>query len=315
MDLEIRPATATDVTSSGDGFSIARADGWRSGAHARVATVGGEVVAWGLRMPNAVHPTRDLGHVEVLPEHRRQGIGMSLLRLIQGLSPVPLSAKLRHLSDPDQPEEVDAPGGTGEVMNAFMAAVGVHVYQRCPLVEFRADGEAVAAWCRDQQTQPEGVGASAGFDLVSGRELTDDEYISAFTDVYLWQHASWAPTGDSAVIRNEAKEWLAESSRQHCFATKRDGQITAIFDSFPEPTKPGCQKHCVVGEAVDASLPTARHDVKVCLAKVVESLAEYDTTHTADFHMTDPNSWPVLNTLPGLHVIGECALVETVAPH
>lgn len=301
MTFEIRPATDADVESCSETFPFAKPDEWRVDAHSRVAVVDGDVVGWGIRTPNMAHATRDVVILEVAAEHRRQGIGTALLRHLQALRQVPLSAKMTVL---------DTPRTQDIATNGFLAAMGVHVCQRCPLVSIPTDTADTRDWCAQHALTTQDDPGEDAPELVCCIDISDDEYVAAMTDMYLWLHASWSPVSSAEVIANVAKAWRQESQVKHCYAVRRAGAITAIVDLFSAPLLTETPQPILVGEAVDATLPTARADVAACLAAVLASLSDNDSSAMADVHVTDPNMWPLVASIPGLVSHGEMHIVE-----
>lgn len=83
-----------------------------------IAEDDGLVVGAGTIAVNAVHPTRYNAAVEVAPDHRRRGIGASLLSALRRLrsEPLPLAGKVRE-------RDIAA--------RAFVTVSGGRPYQRC----------------------------------------------------------------------------------------------------------------------------------------------------------------------------------------
>lgn len=291
MDFEIRPATNDDITACGDLFSLARVSGWRPGGLSIVAEAAGAVVGWGNRMSNPVHPTRDLAHVEVIPDCRRNGIGTALVRALQQSADTPLSAKATAL--------VDGPAATAAEYQ-FLTSLGKHIYQRCPMVSVRPDNPHVQAWCA----------ASLTSRVVPGTTVSEQEFVDACTSIYQWQHASWSPTADRTVVRADVAEWWAEHHPEHGFAVRLDGHIVALTDCYQEDYFGDGQVWVLGGEAVDPARPSARADVRSCIAASLQSLASQDREVTAEVHITDPHTWPVVASIPHVRHRGETELIE-----
>ncbi|WP_114855691.1 GNAT family N-acetyltransferase [Brachybacterium sp. YJGR34] len=276
-----RPATAEDVARDGHRFAWLKPDGWREGFRALVLEIeeGGDgtwrVIGVGRIGASTVHPRRDLVELEIDPAHRRQGHGTALLRELGRYSNNPLSSKV-------------APGSERDL---FLRSLGAVTYLPVPLLSVHAAAERTERWCAAVCEAADG-----DVQLVRLGELPRADVADALADRYHWQHASWSPTASRDVLVSEVGASIVENSvLELSWATLREGRITALLDVYDEPVGP-VREACV--EAVDASEPTARLDVALCLAAALEGLCDLGVTHLdLDNHPTDPHAAPLLATL------------------
>ncbi|WP_193104013.1 GNAT family N-acetyltransferase [Brachybacterium sp. FME24] len=291
----IRPATAADRGHDGARFSWLQPDGWREGCRALVVTVEdpdvreGLVIGVGRIGPNRVHPGRDMAELEIDPAHRRRGHGTALLRELGRFSGNPLSDRVVPGSERDQ----------------FLRSLGAHVYLPIPILSVDLTDTRTAAWCTTVRAARE---SDESVRVARWTDLPREQVIDALTDRYLWQHASWSPTASRKTIRPVVgEEFYDEAVLEHCWATVREGRITALVDLYDEPVGPHREGSV---EAVDSAGPHSRTDVALCLAALLTDLRGLGV-HSLDLdnHPTDPHAAPLLATLPLLEA-GQVNLVE-----
>ncbi|MGP9709646.1 GNAT family N-acetyltransferase [Brachybacterium sp. AOP24-D1-21] len=292
-----RPATPADVDRDGNRFEWLKPDGWREGFRALVLDVddpiSGEsrVIGVGRIGRNVVHPDRDLVELEIEEGYRRLGHGTALLHELGSYSDNPLSSKV-------------VPGSERD---GFLRAQGAVAYLEVPLLRVDVSADRTARWCAAVSASHDGTARA-----VPWTELPREQLVDALTDRYTWQHASWSPTASREVLRPEVgEEFYEESVHEHSWAVIRGGEITALADLYradegededegrdeDEGARVGRHREGAL-EAIDASAPTARADVALCLAALLEGLRELGT-ETVDFdnHPTDPHAAPLLATL------------------
>lgn len=275
-----RPTTAADVGSAGHRFEWLKPDGWRDGFRSLVLEIedpesgGALVIGVGRTGPNAVHPTQDLVEIEIDAEHRRRGHGTALIRELGKYSDNPLSSKVK----------------PGSARDLFLRSLGAVTYLSVPLLQVDATAARTRRWCAAARD------AGAGAQAVRWSQLPRELLVDALTDRYLWQHASWSPTASREVLRPEVGEEFYDSSvLEQSWAVLRSGRITALADLYDEPV--GVRREACL-EAVDASTSTARADVALCLAALLEDLRESGVEALSfDNHPTDPHTAPLLATL------------------
>ncbi len=274
-----RPVTGADVERDGHRFSWMKPDGWRSGFRALVLEIEGAagdrcVIGVGRIGPNTVHPTRDLVELEIDAAHRRRGHGTALLRELGTYSANPLSSKVE----------------LGSEREAFLRSLGAVTYLRVPLLRVDVAAERTVRWCAAVRAEVPHA------EVRRWSELPREQVIDALTDCYAWQHASWSPTAPRDVLRREVgDEFWDGAIREHSWAVRRDGAITALADLYDDPVGPGREGAL---EAVDAAMPHARADVALALAALLDDLREQGVAHLdLDNHPTDPHTAPLLATL------------------
>ena len=291
-----RPSTVDDVDRDGHRFTWLKPDGWREGFRALVLEIDDlrtgdpQVIGVGRIGPNHVHPRRDLVELEIAEAHRRRGHGTALLRELGKYSANPLSRKVE-------------PGSERE---GFLRALGAVTYLEVPLLRVDVRAQRTGRWCEAVRSAGDGVARAVPWAALPREQLVD-----ALTSRYLWQHASWSPTASREQIRPVVgEEFYAEAVRDHSWAVSRDGRITALADVYSAEESEGIPdggsggnsseavRHEAAIEAVDASAPTARSDVALCLAALLEDLRELGT-EVVDFdnHPTDPHAAALLATL------------------
>lgn len=180
------------------GRALVAPGGSRDGTH-RAALVEGAVVgALRLLLPRKDNPTLAVLDVAVHPAHRRRGIGTALLD--EGVALAVARGRSELISEVDEP----VPDTAGR---AFAVRHG----WTCDLLETRRDlhlppdGERLAA------LEAEAVAASAGYELVTWRDCTPEEYLA---DRALLERrmTTDAPHGELPV---EEEHWDGERVREY----------------------------------------------------------------------------------------------------
>jgi len=294
-----RPTTAADVDRDGHRFEWLKPDGWREGFRALALEIDDpdtgapRVIGVGRIGPNTVHPGRDLVELEIAEAHRRRGHGTALLHELGEYSHNPLSSKVMPGSERD----------------GFLRSLGAVTYLEVPLLRVDVQADRTARWCETVRGAQGDIART-----VAWAELPHEQLVDALTDRYAWQHASWSPTASREVLRPVVgEEFYDESELEHSWAVVRDGEITALADLYGTAGAEGPADaeeqtgadRASVGrrregalEAVDAAAPSARADVALCLAALLEDLRALGAV-SMDFdnHPTDPHAAPVLATL------------------
>ena len=172
------------------GRALVAEGGSRNGTH-RAAVVDGAVAgALRLLLPMLDNPAVALVDVGVHPRHRRQGIGTALLE--EGIALASASGRTRFIADVDEP----GPGTAG-------AEFARHHGWTCDLVETRRDLLLPVDEERLSALEAEALRASPGYEVVSWRDRTPDEFLD--DRALLEQRMSTdAPSGDVPI---EEERW------------------------------------------------------------------------------------------------------------
>lgn len=219
---------------------------------------------------NLVHPDRFPCAIEVIPNHRRRGIGTALLSATRQMRPfnAPLSTKVR-VSD--------------QAAQGFFSRVGGRRYQQCTAAVIDPRNPTVQRWAARRH-------ATACTDL---SEQTIPQLADAFMRQYLWVHKSWSPVGDRAALAAIANDEVAVLDRKASSARWVDGRLAAIGFAFKS-----VRGFEVVAETVEREEPDGIALVADVVGDVCAKAAAWGEMLEFDGHITDPNLHPVLVALP-----------------
>ncbi|NYJ75817.1 GNAT family N-acetyltransferase [Allobranchiibius huperziae] len=265
--MDIRPATAGDVTAAPDwlaGIDL-RADRWRDDAtRAVVGTEDGMVVAAGHLFTSPVRDDRYWVEVVVAPQRRRRGHGRSIARYL---------ADLR-----TDPKPMCSRGFVSSAAVQFARGLGAHAYQTCP--PERVQTVDAARLTRSPVA------------TVAGTAVDLSELQRAWTDIYEWMHADWAPVApgfEEPLLEDFADELDLVHTR-----VVGEGRVRAaafVFADAPEPV--------VVAECRERDETDGLALLRACVRDSLLSLAEDGIAAISfDGHDTDPHFRPLLDELP-----------------
>ena len=190
------PRPATDHVALGR--QLVSPGGSRDGTHRAAVVDGGVVGALRLLLPTKDNPTVAIVDVAVHPEHRRRGIGTSLLA--EGVRLAGTHGRTELISEVDEPGP-DTPG------RAFALRHG----WACDLLETRRDLRLPLDEQRLAAVEADARAASAGYELVTWRDRTPDALLD---DRALLERrmTTDAPHGDLPV---EEEHWDGERIREY----------------------------------------------------------------------------------------------------
>lgn len=269
--MRIRRTTAGDVARHVAALPWLLVDGWRDGGVALLAEDGDRLLGAALAVPNRVHPLRDVLQIEVLPDHRRRGVGTGLIQALRDRGHGPFGAQAE----------------LGSGMQAFLGSLGAVRYQLCTPQTVDTGRADVRAWCVEHD----------GGDTVPGRDVPRAALVDYFTEQYRWQHASWAPTVEVEALRGLVGEPFADDTDLDLSRfVVRDGAVTAGCAVYADHLTPTSAIGCA--EAADPARRGARAEVASCMAAALIALD--GRSMEFDGHVTDPHFHPLLATIPGV---------------
>lgn len=271
----IRSATEEDLRRSRDELPELRPDRWRSSRNARsfVAVEDGVTVGYCLAVDNVFHPDSRVLHVEVVPAHRRRGIGCALLRAQLDVSTNPPHLKVRECMS---------------AVRSLAAKFGAVPVQACPPWRYPVT-EELRQW----------PGRHRG----PTRSICDDEreqLLDLYAAHYRAQHASWSPAAEPDVLRREfAADFEVGSAdgfdSARSAVLERDGQLVASALVWPYDTTHNGYE---VGlETYRHGDPHTRADMEQCLAHVIEHSADGEVL-LIDSHLTEDVESALVRGLP-----------------
>lgn len=171
-----------------------------------------EVVGAGTLLGSARHPSHLSLSVVVAPDHRRRGIGSTLL------------AELRRLSD--RRRQLARVRDTDAAGLAFLRAHGFGVLMRNRVGVVDPDDPRVKVWVAEEPGMPVDTG------------LSREELARAHEDAYRAEHATWAPASkrpiDESLRLFCGESWLAQSG----FAVQGEGCVLAVAGLHGPPLAP-----------------------------------------------------------------------------
>ena len=265
--VDIRLATDRDVVAAPDwlGGVDLRPDRWRDDAtRAVVGLENGMVVAVGRIFTSRVHDDRYRVEIMVAPQCRRRGYGRSI------------AGSLSDLRADSKP--LCSRGFVSSASARFARRLGAHAYQTCPPERvLTRDGSRLVR---------------SNVPTVRGVDVVPDEVRAAWTEIYEWMHADWAPVAPGFEVPLLA-EFADELDLVHTRVV-REGHIRAaafVFADTPEPV--------VVAECRTRHEPDGLMLLRACVRDALLSLAEDGVgAITFDGHDTDPHFRPLLDELP-----------------
>ena len=270
--MDVRPAVPQD---------LARAP-WAEGRYAldadepllRRATAaleGDEVVGLAGVTESRLHPSHLRLAVEVHPQHRRRGVGSTLVRSLRADG---RPGVLRVFTD-------------DQAATRFARALGSTVLQTLPPEKVRCASPAVRAWAEEHR------GATS-----SGSEVGRERVRQAWLQVYTWVHAGWTPVRSSATADEVFDDaFLDGLDLAASRFTVRDGSVSAgafvLRETYDDAV-------VVVTEPTTADDTAANHqDTAVCLAAVLADQADREPGSVmVDCHVSDPHTYPLLQSIP-----------------
>lgn len=273
-EITIRPATEADVESVRDLPSLL-VGRWRNGGNRRslVAVRDGLVIGHARGIDNAFHPRSRVLVIEVLPQHRRQGVGTALLAAQQQVSRLPLELKLYASM-------------TGA--RALAQRFGGVAIQATPPWRY-AITPRLRAWAAAHSGTAGPTGPGDGPELL---ELEIRHYLD--------QHASWSPADGGALREEFAANYEPGSPSAYdpklSTVLRRDGRIVAAALVWPYDSELGgnevsliCRQHGSSG---------GRADMEACLAETIARCGD-DIMLLIDSHVTQAVESAMLRDLPG----------------
>jgi GNAT superfamily N-acetyltransferase len=270
--VDVRPAVPQD---------LARAP-WAEGRYAldadepllRRATAaleGDEVVGLAGVTESRLHPSHLRLAVEVHPQHRRRGVGSTLVRSLRADG---RPGVLRVFTD-------------DQAATRFARALGSTVLQTLPPEKVRCTSPAVRAWAEEHR------GATS-----SGSEVGRERVRQAWLQVYTWVHAGWTPVRSAATADEVFDDaFLDGLDLAASRFTIRDGSVSAgafvLRETYDDAV-------VVVTEPTTADDTAANHqDTAVCLAAVLADQADREPGSVmVDCHVSDPHTYPLLQSIP-----------------
>ena len=266
--MDLRPATALDVVAAPDwldGVDL-RPDRWRDRAtRAVVARDGEQVVAAGRIFTDRIHPGRYWVEVMVDPQARGRAHGRRV------------AEHLATLRVEDKP--MCTRGHVSSDAVRFARRLGAKPYRTCPPQQVR--------------TADAGSLPSPSVMTVRGVYVEMAEMSLAWTDVYRWMHADWAPVaaGTEPLVLSGFGD---ELDLEHTTVVVDRGVVRAaafVFADGPEPL--------VVAECRTRHEPAGLMLLRACVRDSLLTLAAAGiATITFDGHDSDPHFRPLLDELP-----------------
>jgi GNAT superfamily N-acetyltransferase len=156
------------------------------GADTVEAVEDGTVVGTGTATPSAAHRDCAYVHIEVDQSVRRQGIGRAIFAELRQLRPEPLTARAM----------ASRPGRL-----AFAEALGFDVLMTCPAPQLDPRAPAVREWVAQQPATR----------LIPAARAPRDQFLDAWTECYVWTHATWLPVHDPQTTRQVLVETQLEA--------------------------------------------------------------------------------------------------------
>lgn len=226
---------------------------------------------------SGLHRTRYWTTVRVVESARLSGIGRELIQELANLCTEPLPFAYRCRADDPA---VD-----------FMRSIGGHRYQEVPGLRLDLTDAATVDWI---ESLPVDVDA----EIVSGKNLTDDELVDAWSAMYEWTHERWSPvTSRDDVNRVFADEIRIDLRRGKSSFARRDGEVLAGVFVFDTPRTDPLD---VVAETISRDVDGAY--LAACVRRSLLAAIEAGWTEVSfEGHRDDPHLTPLIQSAPSVH--------------
>lgn len=277
--LTMRAATPSDAADPA--FEDLLPDRWREGGNRRsmVAADGtGRVLGHCRGIDNDFHPDSRTLVLEVLDGVPWAEVADALLEAQIAVSTLPLHLKPKA----HEPE-----------LLGLCARHGGVLVQLMPPWRYLVDAE-LRAWAAAHRTTSDQLTA------VPAGDERNEEMLDLYVEHYTAQHSRWSPAAPPALLRGEnAPDFVpgAEGTFAPDLSTvlQRDDAIVAQALAWPPEPEGGIE---ITVQSRPHEGPTAREDMEVCLAAVIDASADGDVL-LIDSHVSEELESAMLRDLPG----------------
>lgn len=214
--------------------------------------------------------------INVLPAHRRQGIGTQLY------------AAIHELTDPRYPVLARAMSSQ-PLRRAFAESLGCSVRTHCPEPWIDPTTEVARRWIADQRLP-------SGYTTVAMADHPEDEIVDAWTTYYLWAHERFG-TVRADHVRQTWDGFVAGLDSTASMITVDENDTIVAFSLVSPDAWEG--RTMIVSETVQADQRDGSQLLRATVAASLSVLAERGV-HRVELegHTTDPHSPSLVETLP-----------------